>query len=54
MMRVILTRGDVRDATYTQSLDVSASAPDVTVQDKNRIVVADSYRLIYRINSTYL
>lgn len=51
--RMVLTRGDHRDGTYTQLLDASASAPEVVVDDKHKVIVADRYRLVYRATSNF-
>jgi len=60
LMRSIITRGDQRDtvanggSAHVQILEATGAAPEVVVDDELKVVVADRYRLVYRLNSTFV
>lgn len=57
ILRPIICRGglpDHRETTYTRALSPMSGASSVIVDDKNKVVVRDSYQLIYRIDTTFL
>lgn len=53
-MRSALTRGTHRDGTYTQVLDALDTNPEVIVDDKSKVIVADRYRLVYAVTSSFI
>ncbi len=53
-MRSALTRGAHRDGTYTQVLHALDTDPEVLVDDKTKVIVADRYRLTYAVSSSFL
>lgn len=52
--RMVLTRGDHRDGLYMQILEASSQAPDLVVEDADKVIVSDRYRLIYRATSHFV
>jgi hypothetical protein len=51
MFREVIPSPEYRD-TMTQVIEASSTEPEVKVDDKNKIVILDRYKLIYRIDTT--
>lgn len=45
---------DHRDGTYTRALLPDVGSAQLVIDDKDKVVAADSYQLIYRINNAFL
>ncbi len=52
-IRSILERGDMRDSTYVQVLEISGDAPEIETNDLNKVVILDKYRLVYRVQNNF-
>lgn len=53
-LRSALCRSTHRDGTYTLVLDSMAAGPELVIDDKSKIVVADRYRLVYEVSAAFL
>jgi hypothetical protein len=49
IIRMALVRREHYDGTYVTALSPLGEPADITVDDKDKVVITDSYRLIYQV-----